>query len=147
MFPKVSNIIHFEVSPAFPKMFTKQAWKSSAITFLSLIKVSSSLTIMSKPGRGQWFKPPLHNVWLSSSFFELTPIHTKLLKISAPVSRMINSTIIWCSYPVRRKMGQVTPLIKGDELSMKNYPAAGDCITTYKQHLWKNLVRSIIRVF
>lgn len=62
-------------------------------------------------------------------------LHPKLLKASAPVSRKVNSTIIWCSYPVRRKMGQVTSLIKGDELSMKNYPAAGDCITTYKQHL------------
>ena len=38
-------------------------------------------------------------------------------------------------------MGQVTPLFKDDdELS------AGDCITILKQHLWNNLVKSIIGV-
>ena len=50
-----------------------------------------------------------------------------LLKLSAPVialpkSRIINSSIISCSYPVRWKMSQVTLLFKKeDELFKKNY--------------------------
>ena len=53
-------------------------------------------------------------------------LHPKLLKLSAPfialpVSKIINS-VISCSYPVRWKMGQVTPLFKKeDELYKKNY--------------------------
>ena len=46
-------------------------------------------------------------------------LHPTLLKLSAPVialpvSKIINSSIILCSYPVRWKMGQVTPLFKKD---------------------------------
>ena len=54
-------------------------------------------------------------------------LHPKLLKLSAPVialpvSKIINSSIISCCYPVRWKMGQVTPLFKKeDELYKKNY--------------------------
>ena len=50
-----------------------------------------------------------------------------LLKLSAPVvalpvSKIINSSIVSCCYPVRWKMGQVTPLFKKeDELNKKNY--------------------------
>ena len=54
-------------------------------------------------------------------------LHPKLLKLSAPVialpvSKIINSSIISCCYPVRWKMGQVTPLFKKeDELYKTNY--------------------------
>ena len=54
-------------------------------------------------------------------------LHPKLPKLSAPfialpVSKIINSSITSCSYPVRWKMGQVTPLFKKeDELYKKNY--------------------------
>ena len=54
-------------------------------------------------------------------------LHLNLLKLSAsfialPLSKIINSSIISCSYPVRWKMGQVTPLFKKeDELYKKNY--------------------------
>lgn len=53
--------------------------------------------------------------------------HPTLLKssvpvIALPVSKIINSSIISCSYPVAWKMGQVTPLFKNeDELYEKNY--------------------------
>ena len=56
-------------------------------------------------------------------------LHPTLLKLSAPVmalpvSKIINSSIISCCYPIRWKMGQVTPLHvfkKEDELCKKNY--------------------------
>ena len=54
-------------------------------------------------------------------------LNPQLLKLSAsvialPVSKIINSSIISCCYPVRWKMGQVTPLFKKeDELYKKNY--------------------------
>lgn len=54
-------------------------------------------------------------------------LHPKLLRLSAliialPASKIINSSIISCCYPVRWKMDQVTPLFKKeDELYKKNY--------------------------
>ena len=54
-------------------------------------------------------------------------LHPTLLKLSAPVialpvSKIINSLIISCSYPVAWKMGQITPLFKNeDELYEKSY--------------------------
>ena len=54
-------------------------------------------------------------------------LHPTLLKLSAPVialpvSKIINSSIISCSYPIAWKMGQVTPLSKNeDELYENNY--------------------------
>ena len=62
----------------------------------------------------------------SHKSYEHDKLHSKLIKISAPViaipvSRIINSTNISCYYPVRWKMGQITSLFKkGDQLSKKN---------------------------